>query len=101
MQPAQWRFDSTINLPTLVSVGLALVGAIWWGSGVDQKAEQALSEAKEAKSAIRAQSSTNAEQLQAMRAELRGELKDVSQKVDQVIWRLNTPPRNLQEWTSK
>ena len=96
-----WRFDRTINLPTLVSVAMALGGAAWWGSTVEQKAAQALEVAQETKSTLRAQTLTNAEQMSAMRTELRAELKDVGQKVDQIIWRLSSPPRNLQEWTQK
>lgn len=95
------KFDLTINIPIMLTVGAALVSGSMWISGVDAKASLALTTAQDVKQAQAVQTAATSREIAVVRSELRNDLKDIGSKVDQIIWRLGDSPKNLSEWTKK
>ena len=102
-QPQQsgWKLDKTINLPLLVSLLTVVVVVTARLSSVEAKADKAVETAARVESQQAAQSVATTQQIAAMRAELRVDVKEVSSKVDQLVLRLGDRPRNLDQWTAK
>lgn len=100
-QPQQsgWKLDKTINLPLLVSLLTVVVVVTARLSSVEAKADKAVETAARVENQQAAQSVATTQQIAAMRAELRVDVKEVSGKVDQLVLRLGDRPSNLREWT--
>ncbi|WP_028354762.1 hypothetical protein [Bordetella petrii] len=100
-KPSGIKFDLTINIPMMTGLVITLMTGSMWLARVDAKADQALNAANDVKQVQAAQTASTAREISAIRTELRDDVKDVSQKVDQIIWRLGDSPRNLSDWTKK
>jgi len=81
-RPQGIKFDLTVNIPVMLTMGTALVSGSMWISGVDAKASMALTAAQDAKQAQAVQMAATAREISVVRAELRDDLKDINSKVD-------------------
>lgn len=109
-QNSGWKLDKTVNLPTLITiVSMVVTGTMAYAS---VKADAA--RANERLNSVEARQDFNAretaQQFSTLRAEMRADSismaskfekanSSMSDKIDQVIFRLGDTPRNLKEWT--
>lgn len=94
-----WKFDKTVNLPVLITCLSFLVYFTLHLGRVDAKSEKAIEIASRVDTQQSAQAVATTNQIAAMRVELRSDVKDVTNKVDQLLMRFGDRPRNLDQWT--
>lgn len=93
-----WRFDRTLNIPTIATVLTMFVSVVGFAINANSKADEALRQVQEVKAAQMAQASANSSQNNALRTEIRADIRDVNQKLDQLLYRL-AGQTNMKEWT--
>lgn len=99
MENNGWKFDKTINIPILLALVSALVTGTLAYANVNSKAEKALDTSQRVERNQTEQTQAAAQQMTALRIEMRADNKAMADKIDQVIFRLGDTPRNLKEWT--
>lgn len=92
------KLDLTINLPVMFTVIVTAVGGGMWLAKAEAKADEALKGVASVKEYQTSQSAIVWQELANMRAEVRSDMRDINMKIDQIIWRLGDPPKNLKEW---
>ncbi|SOE49135.1 hypothetical protein [Orrella dioscoreae] len=93
-----WRFDRTLNIPTIATVLAMFISVVGFAINANSKADEALRQVQEVKAAQVAQSTAASTQTSALRTEIRADLRDVNQKLDQLMFRLGGQA-NMKEWT--
>ena len=102
-QSPGWKWDKTINVPTVLAILTALVTTIGWGIAtyrdVDKKIDAGISERTTLRRDVDRLDSLTAEirrdqlsQLQQLRSEVRSDLRDVNGKLDQLLMRGGSRP---------
>lgn len=94
-----WKIDKTVNLPTLVTIISLVVGGTQAYASVKAEAARANERIDRVESHQRESDRNTAQQFSTFRAEVRADNQTIMNKMDQVIFRLGDPPRNLKEWT--
>lgn len=95
------KLDLTINIPVMITVVVTAVSGGMWVANVDAKANSAAKGVEELSIRQAAQDAAIKEAITSMRNEVRMDMRDMGMKVDQIIWRLGDPPKNLQQWERK
>ena len=90
--PRKWVFDKTINIPTLITIGAMLTGAVtMWNEQtrridqVERTANGAANDVKRVEAVQQSQEKNQSAQLQTLRNEFRSDLRDISGKLDTLI----------------
>lgn len=94
-----WKFDRTINLPTLVTIVTVVVSGTLAYASVKADAARANDRLDRVERHQRESDQNTAQQFSTFRAETRADNQTIMNKMDQVIFRLGDAPRNLKEWT--
>lgn len=98
-QSSGWKIDKTINLPLLLSLLTAVVYVTIRFTTVENDTARAMEKATRVDDAQVSAARATTDQITALRVEFRGDVREVNNKLDQVILRLGETPRNLKEWT--
>lgn len=98
-QSSGWKIDKTINLPFLLSLLTAVVYVAIKINSVENLAANGMEKATRVDDAQVSAARATTDQITALRVEFRGDVREVNNKLDQVILRLGDAPRNLKEWT--
>lgn len=97
---SRFRFNNSVNVPTLCTV-VALLGAFWWwGTGVysDLRMEDARNELKI--EAVKGDVARVESQQISQGRDVRGDLHDINEKLDRLTDRL-IPGSNPSQWMKK
>lgn len=92
------KFDLTINIPIMLTMLGFVAGGSAWVANVDARGEENAREIAKLASRQSSQDEKVSRQIADMRAEVRMDMRDMNGKIDQVIWRLGDPPKNLKQW---
>lgn len=94
-----WKFDKTVNLPTLVTIVSMVVMSTLAYASVKADAARANERVDRVETRQENSDRATAQHLTSIRAEFRADNQIMMNKIDQVIMRLGDTPRNLKEWT--
>jgi len=102
----RWTFDRTLNIPTLIGM-LVAVGSVFNFivsqneriQSIEVIAKGAAEDVKRLERIQDAQARNQAEQIQAFRTEIKGELRDMSQKLDMLLFNRAGINNDLKGWT--
>lgn len=108
--PRKWAFDKTLNIPTMLAIAsmttsAALFVAKGWNEqdrridAVERIAASAQNEVKRLESAQSAHAKTQADQLHGLRNEFRGDLRDISSKLDALLMNSAGVRPETKQWT--
>lgn len=91
----RWKFDKTLNIPTMLTVIGLGVSLTSYATKIENKADNALAGVQRVEAVQTANQQTQTLQVQTLRAEIRSDLRDVNAKLDSLLLRLGTGMRNI------
>lgn len=102
----RWRLEKTVSIPTIFVVLSAFLGVITYAQDVKSEATKAMEKAERVEATQATQAAATAAQVSAIRSEvastrmeLRGDIKEVNDKLDRLIFQLGVSNQKTERWT--